>query len=68
MIKKVEVNRAAGSANASTILTTKAGTVISRPITTKVAPVSPNDLVKDRIKPVRRPPFTKGNETFSIAS
>jgi len=54
-------------AKLSTILTTKAGTVISLPITMNVAPVSPSERVKERMKPVRRPPLTRGIETVSIA-
>ncbi len=67
IIRKVEVKSAAGRAKASTMLTTKAGTVTSLPITTKVAPVSPNERVKERMKPVRTPPLIKGSETLSIA-
>lgn len=66
-IKYVEVKRAAGMAKASTMFTTKAGTVMSRPITMYVAPVSPREWAKERMKPVRTPPLIKGSETVSIA-
>lgn len=67
IIKYVEVNNAAGIAKASTILTTNAGTVMSLPITMKVAPVSPKERVKERMNPVNIPPLISGRETFSIA-
>jgi hypothetical protein len=66
-IKYVEVNSAAGIARPSTILTTKAGTVMSLPITMNVAPVSPRERVKERINPVKTPPLIRGRETASIA-
>ena len=61
------MNRAAGIAKASTMLTTSAGTVMSLPITMKVAPVSPRERVKARINPVIIPPLIKGRETVSMA-
>jgi hypothetical protein len=67
-IRYVDVKSAAGKANASTILTTNAGTVISLPITMEVAPVSPMERVKERMKPVKIPPLIKGSETVSIVS
>jgi len=55
-------------ARASTMLTTRVGTVRSDPITMKVAPVSPRECVKERITPARIPLFNRGREIVSVAS
>jgi hypothetical protein len=47
------------------MLTTNGGIVTSLPITRKVAPVSPNERVKDRITPVKIPLFNNGREIDS---